>query len=320
MKIREIFDLAIDMGIEADPRDKKGIDKVLIRRRKEFDILPKSQKIEFNQKRLVNPYSDSQLHFGDPDLEVSKIMFGIDARTTDAILLADRLNQKGQGIDLIIGHHPMGRSFAEFVDVIELQIDMVALYGVPVNVAEALIMKGIGEVYRRIHPGNIYEVVDTAKLLNIPLMNIHTPCDNLGWKYLTDFLSQKELETVRDVINAIKEIPEYKKAVRLGMMPAVYAGNVKNRCGKIMVGGFTGGTNVSKELYIELIKAGIGTWIGMHAPEDYKKVADEHHLNVVISGHMASDSLGINLFLDELEKQGVEIVPFSGLIRVSRNK
>jgi hypothetical protein len=40
---------------------------------------------------------------------------------------------------------------------------------------------------------------------------------------------------------------------------------------------------------------------------------------VVIAGHISSDSLGVNLFLDELEKRGIEIIPCSGLIRVSRN-
>jgi len=54
--------------------------------------------------------------------------------------------------------------------------------------------------------------------------------------------------------------------------------------------------------------------------DDSHKVVTEHNLNVVIAGHMASDSLGINLFLDELEKKGVEIVPCGGLIRVSRLK
>jgi len=33
---------------------------------------------------------------------------------------------------------------------------------------------------------------------------------------------------------------------------------------------------------------------------------------------MSSDSLGVNLFLDELGKQGIEVVPCSGLIRISR--
>jgi len=35
---------------------------------------------------------------------------------------------------------------------------------------------------------------------------------------------------------------------------------------------------------------------------------------------MSSDSIGMNLFLDELEKKGIEIIPCSGMIRVSRNK
>jgi hydrogenase maturation factor len=65
-------------------------------------------------------------------------------------------------------------------------------------------------------------------------------------------------------------------------------------------------------------QAGIGTIIGMHMNEEYRKEAEKYHINVVIAGHMASDSLGMNLFLDELEKKGIEIVPVSGLIRIKR--
>jgi len=34
---------------------------------------------------------------------------------------------------------------------------------------------------------------------------------------------------------------------------------------------------------------------------------------------MSSDSLGINLIADRWEKKGVKVLPFSGVIRVSRN-
>ena len=67
-------------------------------------------------------------------------------------------------------------------------------------------------------------------------------------------------------------------------------------------------------------QVGIGTIIGMHMGEEHRKEAEKHHINVVIAGHMASDSLGMNLFLDELEKKGIEVVPVSGLIRVKRKK
>jgi putative NIF3 family GTP cyclohydrolase 1 type 2 len=57
----------------------------------------------------------------------------------------------------------------------------------------------------------------------------------------------------------------------------------------------------------------------MHIREDHITEAKKHHINVIVAGHMASDSIGMNHVLDGLEKKGIEIVPFAGLIRVSRN-
>jgi len=56
----------------------------------------------------------------------------------------------------------------------------------------------------------------------------------------------------------------------------------------------------------------------MHQSEEHKKEAESANINVVVAGHISSDSLGVNLFLDELEKQGVEIIPCGGLIRIKR--
>jgi hypothetical protein len=67
-----------------------------------------------------------------------------------------------------------------------------------------------------------------------------------------------------------------------------------------------------------MAQAGIGTVVGMHLGEEGRKEAESANINVVIAGHMSSDSLGVNLFLDQLEKRGIEVVPCSGLIRVSR--
>ena len=66
--------------------------------------------------------------------------------------------------------------------------------------------------------------------------------------------------------------------------------------------------------------AGIGTIISMHQSEEHRKEAEKYHINVVIAGHISSDSIGMNLFLDELGKKGIKILPTSGLIRYSRNK
>ena len=54
--------------------------------------------------------------------------------------------------------------------------------------------------------------------------------------------------------------------------------------------------------------------------EEYREEAEKAHLNIVIAGHMASDSIGMNLFLDELVKKGIEVITCSGLIRHTRVK
>lgn len=42
-------------------------------------------------------------------------------------------------------------------------------------------------------------------------------------------------------------------------------------------------------------------------------------MNMIISGHMSSDSLGINLICDVWEKHGIEVFGTAGFSRFSRN-
>lgn len=133
-------------------------------------------------------------------------------------------------------------------------------------------------------------------------------------------MAKRKPETVGEVLEAIEEIPEFAEAKKTNSGPRVTAGSEKNRAGKVAITGFTGGTSGSKLIYERITNAGIGTIVEMHMPEQHYEEAKKHHLNVIVSGHMASDSLGANLFLDELEKRGIEVVPFSGLIRIKRTK
>ena len=58
-----------------------------------------------------------------------------------------------------------------------------------------------------------------------------------------------------------------------------------------------------------------GTLLVMHIGEKHRKEAEKNHINVIIAGHMASDSVGMNLFLNELVARGIEVIPCAGLIR-----
>ena len=316
MTLQQIYDLAIQLGMDADPRGRKRVEELLKRRKKEYEDLPEKKKKYFDKETLTNPYSDTRIQFGDPKASVKKILVGIDADATE-VLLVDSLNNKGEKIDAVIGHHPIGASLAALHDVMDIQVDSYAKVGVPENVIDALMRERMEDVKRKIHPSNHNQIVDTARLLNLPLMNLHTVWDNMGDKFMENYISKKRFESLADIIDYLMELPEYQEAARGKNAPEIVSGNPKSRPGKIALF-FTGGTNPSKEAYAELAKAGIGTIIDMHIPEDGLKEVKSMHMNVINAGHMASDSIGANLFLDQLEKRGVEVVPASGLIRVKR--
>jgi len=316
MTIQEIYNLAIEMGIKADPRGEALVKKQLLQTKKAYEEVSKKKKEFFDVDSLTNPYSDTKIYFGDPKKQVKKILAGIDANATE-ILLADRLNERNEKIDLVIGHHPEGHGLAGLHVVMDLQVDVYAAAGIPVNVAHALMSKRMLEIERRIHPTNHTQVTDTARLLNIPFLSLHTVWDNMSDQFMRNYLKEKEFDTVGEIVEHLEELPEYIEAIKGKAGPLIVSGSPKSRAGKVALF-FTGGTNPSKEMYIEMAKAGIGTVVDMHMPEDAVKEMQKLHINVINAGHMSSDSIGANLFFDVLEQKGVDVIPCSGLIRVKR--
>ncbi len=317
MKIQDIQNLSIKMGIEADFRSKEVIQKFLDNKKEKFQKMSQEEQEDFDKDAFENPYLDSGVYNitdgpnGCP--EIKRVLVGIDVGPEE-ILIAKNLGN----IDLVIAHHPVGKGLAHLADVMELQCDVYNYYGVPINVAEGMMKEKISEVARGVNSANHQRTVDAARLLGINLMNIHTPADNLAAKFLKDLIESRKIERISDLINILKEIPEYKEAGKIGTGPKIFTGSAENHCGKISLSEITGGTEGSAKLYEKMAQAGIGTVVGMHVSEEHKKEAEAAHVNIVIAGHISSDSLGMNLFLDELEKQGIEIVPCSGFTRFSR--
>lgn len=319
MTIQEIFDLAIKMGIENDPRGSKEVFEILEKNKKEFKELPKKIQQEFDKEKFENPYSDSRILFGKRDKKVKRVLAGIDIGTEE-ILLAKELEREGKKIDLIIAHHPEGKALARLHEVMDIQIAVLKNAGVPENIGEGVLRERLEEVWRSVIPVNHYKAVMAAGILNIPIICIHTPADNCVWKFIDKYIAEKNPKTLEEIVDELKKIPEYKVAVSLNSGPGIFAGNPKAKTGKIVVSGMTGGTSGSAKMYERMSHYGIGTEIAMHIREEDRKEAMKHYINVVVAGHIASDSLGLNLIFDKMEERGIEIVPCSGLIRHSRNK
>lgn len=318
MKLIDIYNLAVRKGVEKDPRTKAEIRKELAKVRKEFRKSKGVDKRAFDRERLKNPYADTRILYGDPKRDIKTLMVGIDMEAPE-ILAADMLNERGlESIDLVMAHHPEGVAWSRFYDVMHIQVAMLKKLGISEEVAEHLLKERMGEVQRAVAPANHFRSVDIARLLDIPFMCVHTPADNHVTSYLQKLFDRKKPRKLSHVLAALKNIPEYEDGLSKNAGPRILIGDPDKDAGRVFVD-MTGGTEGPKKIFSRLSQAGIGTVVNMHLSEDHFKNAKDEHINVVIAGHIASDTLGLNLLLDEIEnRQKVRIVPCSGFVRIRR--
>lgn len=317
MTIQEIYELAIKLGIENDFRDKAEIEHVLSRRKERFEKLGKREKDFYDPENLTNPYSDSRILWPEEkkaqSTQVKRVLVGIDIGPEE-ILVARELGR----IDLVISHHPSGKALAGLDEVMHLQADVLAQYGVPIAIAQSVLRPRIEEVTRGLSPSNHNRTVDVARLLNVPYMCNHTPSDNMVAQYLKNEVTKKNPKYVSDLMDVLMDIPEYQEATKIKAGPKLFSGSLDHHCGKIAFTELTGGTEGSPEMYERLAQAGVSTVVGMHLAEKHTQGAKKAHINAIVAGHMSSDSIGMNLFCDQLEKKDIKIIAIGGFIRVSR--
>ena len=318
MNIRQVYEAAVEHGISQDPRGRAAVRKQLARVKEQYDKLKGFEKEVFDLQRLTNPYADTRVLNEMPD-ELKRVLVGIDAETPELVLV-DRLRERGRKIDGVIAHHPEGHALAGLADVMGVQTDIWVRFGVSVTVADAIMAPRAKEVGRRIKPTNTERAVTAAKMLGIPYMCMHTPADNCVSSYLQKMFDSGKHERVSDVLDELREIPEYRAAAEVGQGPTLFTGSAESRCGRIFVD-MTGGTEGPETLMEKLAAAGVGTVVHMHLGDKGREQAEKHHLNVVIAGHTSSDSVGLNLLADEIERRGGPTIEgFSGFTRVRRTK
>lgn len=317
MKLSDFYKKAISTGMENDPRGKNSVLNDLERKKKDYENLKPKEKEIFDAESLENPYSDSRILNGSGEEEIKTALIGIDIEVGE-VLLAETLKSKNIPVDLIVSHHPEGRAYANLYSVMYMQSDILNRFGVPINIAESLMEGRIKEVERKLMPVNHTRAVDAAKLLNTPFICLHTPADNMVASYLQKLFDDKKPHTIDDVIELLKEIPEYREAEKNNAGPKMLLGAKNRKAGKIFVD-MTGGTEGSKEIFQSLSLSGINTIVAMHLGEEHRKEAEKNHVNVVIAGHIASDNLGLNLLLDRIiENENMKILECSGFKRISR--
>src|SRR2546428_652360 len=147
--------------------------------------------------------------------------------------------------------------------------------------------------------------------INVPAQNVRRVMDE------TLRAKLKPNPRVRDAIDTLYTIPEFQAAkTRI----AVRVGKIDNSLGKWAVhhgAGTNGGLPVARAAF----EHGIDTVFYIHIDAGalrrlWELFRREGSKNLVVTGHMASDSIGINALVRELRARGLRIDTYSGIVDV----
>jgi len=256
-------------------------------------------KLSLNLAGLKKVPSDSEIYVNGENIR--NILFGIDAGVSE-LLIAKQL-----GYDAVIAHHPQGgNAVANFYKVFRRHIHQMVTAGIPRSEAESAIDKKLEALMVDAHTRNYGHAVDTARLLKMPYMNIHTPLDEIGRKIMSEQIRSKTRKdsTVQDVVSALNELNEFRNALT---KVKIRVGKPEDPAGEVVVShgaGTNGGYDIAKTYF----KHGVQTIVYIHInPLDLDRIRADNEGNLIITGHIASDSVGINPLIHKLEERDVSV-------------
>ena len=216
---------------------------------------------------------------------IKKIMLMIDVTTADLMLA------KNLGCDAVVTHHP---------------IDYMKENGIPENIAKKSVLDLKKRIELRNHTQIYSSVIDSAKILNMPLVNIHQPCDEYARRVISQKIQDENPNLVSDLVTTLEDIPEFKNAAT---KIQVSYGQPNSSVGKwvaVIAAGTNGGFQIAKNYF----ENGISTVLYFHIDYNDLVKLNESNIqgNLIILGHLAGDSIGLNALASNLENEGIQVV------------
>lgn len=251
---------------------------------------------------------DSAIYYDGGNREIARILMGIDISTAELKMAKD------MGFDMVIAHHPPSLAALQAHEVYARHAHFMMKNGVPEEAAWEAVKPRMNAIAAGYQAANHDHYPSIARLLDMPFANIHAPLDELGRRKMQavvdSVLNENSQALVADIVAALNNMPEFKQAYT---SIEVAVGEPANKAGRVVVahGALTNGGYPVANAYFE---HGVSTVIYIHCGhQDLVRLRKEAKGNLIITGHIASDVVGIRPFMEELRQQGVEVVGISGL-------
>jgi Duf34/NIF3 (NGG1p interacting factor 3) len=227
---------------------------------------------------------------------IRKILFAIDAGPAEVALA------RSLGCDAVVAHHPLGRSAIDFPRVVRRHFEFMVEKRVPARAARAATEELVNRVALGRHASNYNQVVDSARLLRMPLMNIHLPIDQVTRDFLLARIRRSRAKKVGSLLNELAKLREFRlAATKITQVMGTGNADLGNWV-LVFAAGTNGGYPVAKAYF----ENGVDTVIYLHIDQgELTKLKNDCRGNLVVLGHMAGDSIGANIFLEALRSKGV---------------
>lgn len=307
MTIYDIFKRAVDLGVKNDFRSRAAVLSYY------WQEIIKGRKGE----KFVNPYADTGIVWvNDIKNKITTVVAGIDLDLSEILAVRGKYKKENT---LFIIHHPQGRPDATFHHILKIQLGNLESQGININGLEKHFDQLVKEMSNEILGSNPNRLPETLCLLGCSCLAVHTPIDNMAARYLEKLIFNSGVETLEDCLDFLLSVPEYRLlSMQYDLNPKIFSGQNKNKLGKVILTEFTGGEEGPIEVLRSMKRSGVDTLIVMHMSAKAIKEARKLKLNVICAGDIGSDSMGLNLFCDIMEKEGVKIVPVGGFLRRER--
>ena len=318
MTLDELYQAAIQVGLDADLRGREALERHMEKLAEGRAGMSAAEKRLFDLERLENPFGDTRIASGDPGTELQRVLLGIDIEGAE-LLLAAELTRRGRTIDAVIAHHNsvIAGGLASRYDTAIPQVEMAVRAGVPEPRAWHLIQKVIGA---EDSAWNL-RVLQIAEALEMPLMTIHSPPDSCLDELVRTQIAGEKPETAGELLELIEAWPECQWLIdKARHAPQLDAGDKKVPIGKVYQCLY-GGWNPTPELFEELCRAGVGTFVVVASTAEFRELAGKYGANIIVIPHYPADNAGINIMLDRIMPEGdqFEIVETSNYMRYRRD-
>ncbi len=251
--------------------------------------------------------ADSHVYYAGA--RISHILLGIDVGSAE-LFMARQL-----GYHAVIAHRPSGYPGPVW-DVYRGHIAQMEEFGVPHTIARAAVDRRIEKLEAAALLENYDRTPSVARLLEMPLINIHSPLESIARHHLRKIVEDAQAAnpdiTVAQLRDVILKLPEWQT---VPTSPRLALGDWSQPAGVVAV---SHGSYLPPDAPIAhaYLKHGVNTLIcASFAGEDTELLGIAG--TILTLGGLPTASLGVNPYISRLRAEGLEVTPFSGISGLS---